>query len=337
MKSQHLIKIVVLISVVFLLINCQQSREKSYTFTRFSMDTVIHYTIFAPSRKVAQNAMLKAQTEIDRVASKFWEKDSSSEIYRFNHSREGIITDREVYLFVSRARGYYQKTDHAFDISIYPVLKLYDFKAENPVPPTEQVIRTNLQFVGMQNVSMHHADGDTNYRINKKFPEVGIASGGSAKGYAVDRAIDVLKEQGISSALINAGGDLYCLGSKEGKPWVIGIQDPRDLNDVVAALTLEDMAIATSGDYQRYFMYEGVRYHHILNPKTGRPGRLSQSASVIASGTEQADAWATALFVLGVEEGVALANRTPGIDAAIIDSAGIMHYSSGFGKYLREE
>lgn len=301
------------------------------------MDTVIDYSIVAPSRESAKEAMLKAQQEIERVSGKFWELDSSSEVYRFNQSQKGIDADKETYNFFRRAKQISEETGYAFDITINPVLELYDFKSDSAVPPSSEAIQDVLPYTGMSKITLTGSSTNTTHFIGKSVPEVSVAVGGIAKGYAVDRAIDILQKNGITHALINAGGDLYCLGNKGKKSWVVGIQNPRDLNNVSAVLNLENSAIATSGDYQRYFIYKDKRYHHILNPRTGRPARLSWSASVIAPTTETADAWATALFVLGPEKGISRANRTPEIEAAIIDTTGQMHYSSGFRKYLKSE
>jgi len=321
---------------LLLLYSCQK-QPQNFVFTRFAMDTVIDYSIVALSRIKAKDAMLKAQQEIERVSGKFWEQDSSSEVYHFNHSQSGIDTDYETYNFFRRAKQLSEETGFAFDITIDPVLELYDFKSDSAVPPSINAIREALSYIGMSKITLAESLSDSTYFIGKSAPEVSVAVGGIAKGYAVDRAIDILQKNGITHALINAGGDLYCLGNKGNQPWVVGIQNPRDLNDVSAVINLQDKSIATSGDYQRYFMYKGKRYHHILNPKTGRPARLSWSASVIAPTTESADAWATALFVLGPENGISLANHTPDIEAAIIDTTGKMHYSDGFKGYLRTE
>jgi len=333
----HKSKIFLLLFVFFTLLGSCQKQPQSFVFTRFSMDTVIDYSIVAPSRESAKEAMLKAQQEIERVSGKFWELDSSSEVYRFNHSQKGIYTDEETYRFFRRAKQISEETGYAFDITIDPVLELYDFKSDSAVPPSSEAIHKSLSYIGMPKITLSESSSDSTYFIGKSSPKVSVAVGGIAKGYAVDQAIEILKLNGVNHALINAGGDLYCLGNKGKKSWVVGIQNPRDLNNVSAVLNLENAAIATSGDYQRYFMYKGKRYHHILNPKTGRPGRLSWSASVIAPTTETADAWATALFVLGPQKGISLANQMPEIEAAIIDTTGRMHYSDGFERYLRAE
>ncbi|MBD3410285.1 MAG: FAD:protein FMN transferase, partial [Ignavibacteriales bacterium] len=149
--------------------------------------------------------------------------------------------------------------------------------------------------------------------------------GAVAKGYAVDRAARILDEAGIEEYLINAGGEIAMRGE-----WTIGIQHPRKRDATYATLTLEDAALGTSGDYERYFIADGTRYHHLLDPRTGRPARKAQSATVIAEDATTADALATAAFVLGPELGVRLIEKIDGADALIIDADGEEHTTKNF-------
>jgi thiamine biosynthesis lipoprotein len=162
--------------------------------------------------------------------------------------------------------------------------------------------------------------------------------GGIAKGWGVDRAADVLA--GLSGAcLVNAGGDLVVRGLKPGgKPWRVGVQDPRDPSQLFLKLRLaENVAVATSGDYQRYFEVDGVRYHHLLDPRTGYPARAASSATVIAPDCATADAWATAVFVLGPAAGIAALEEQPGLEGVIVvvDDAGelVLHETAGFARF----
>jgi thiamine biosynthesis lipoprotein len=306
-----------------------RDKEKVFKYTKFAMDTVVEYTIMAESDSVAGHAMERAHEEMLRVDSLLWEENPVSEIYRFNHSREIIELDREAVSFLKRASDYHEISQGAFDVTIKPVLDLYDFKSENASPPSSDEIPKKLKIFGMEKIRFR--DGK---RLVKTDAEVSVAVGGLAKGYAVDRAIQILKENGIRNALVNAGGDLYCLGAKRGEPWAVGVQDPDNSNRIIEVLYLSDMAAATSGDYQRYFMYNGERYHHILDPKDGRPARGSRSATIIAETTEKADALATALFILGRNKGIALIDSLPSIEGMVIDSLGEMSQSSGYESFI---
>ena len=323
----------VLLLLVFLSACTQQ--QQSYHFSRFAMDTVIDYTIFAESRDSARASMLAAQQEVERVSELLWEENERSEIYRFNHVNDTIRTTEEVYNLLTRAKEYYKTPDSTFDISIKPVLDLYNLAGDNPEPPSKEAVNQRLENVGLYYLNVRQENGE--YILEKDKSNLRLAVGGIAKGYAVDRAINVLKEQGIENALINAGGDLYCLGTKNGNPWKVGIQDPRNTNDLAEVLKISaEMAVATSGDYQRFYMHDEIRYHHILNPETGMPGRKSQSATIIAGNAEQADAYATALFLLGPIDGIRWVNNLTDIEGMVIDSSGTTYYSERFARLLEK-
>ena len=161
-------------------------------------------------------------------------------------------------------------------------------------------------------------------------PGVRIDLGGIAKGYAVDRAIEIAKRCGIDEALISAGGDSKILGKKQGRPWIIGIQHPRKKNEMALVLPLSDTAISTSGDYERFFIRDGQRIHHIINPSTGKSATVTWSATVTGPDAITTDALSTTIFVLGAIKGIALIETLENIDAVIIDNEGNVHYSSGF-------
>jgi thiamine biosynthesis lipoprotein len=156
-----------------------------------------------------------------------------------------------------------------------------------------------------------------------------IDLGGIAKGYAVDRAFELLKGLGYRNLVVNAGGDLRVGGSKPDGPWSIGIQHPRDPEKILARISVSDTAVATSGDYEKFFIHQGKRYHHILNPKDGFPAEGCQSVTILAKDAATADALATAIFVLGPEKGYALCQRLEGVDCLIIDKEGNITLSPG--------
>ncbi|MBT8399647.1 MAG: FAD:protein FMN transferase, partial [Rhodothermia bacterium] len=241
------------------------------------MGTMVEYTIAAESAADSRRAIEAAHREIERVSTLLWEEDSASTIYRFNRARDTVRASAEVASFLDRSREYHTDTRGAFDVTIRPVMDLYQFGNEDAQPPRSDDLSSAIQSVDMTAFSV-----DTSGILRKSRPEISLAVGGVAKGYAVDRAVAILKGAGIRSAVVNAGGDLYCLGTNEGKPWRVGVRDPDDASSVIHVLHVTDAAVATSGDYQQYFDYEGVRYHHILNPETGRPARMVRSATVIA-------------------------------------------------------
>ncbi len=151
--------------------------------------------------------------------------------------------------------------------------------------------------------------------------------GGIAKGHAVDRSIALLRELDIKQALVTAGGDSRTIGERWGRPWNIGVRHPDDAEKLVAVIPLQDVAVSTSGDYQRYFDKDGIRYHHIINPASGDSARELRSVTIIGPDATTTDALSTSVFVLGLEKGMNLVNRLPGIDAILVDAHGELHYS----------
>ncbi len=327
----------VIVISILLQLGCDTNREKPFYFSRFAMGTIIEYTIMARDKDHARAVMLKAHQEIERIECLFSEEDSASEIYRFNHSRAGIYTNAEVYRCVLRALDQHKKTNGAFDITIKPVLDLYRFQSNNPSPPTDGLISGALSNVGVNKLEISPDDKDRSWRLGKAAEEVSLTMGGFVKGYAVDRAIQKLRENQIDNAIINAGGDLYCLGTKSGELWSVGVRHPRQVGTVQNTLALSNLGVATSGDYQRYFLFEGQRYHHLLDPQTGKPARKAQSATVIAKTAEEADAWATALFVLGPDEGIRLVDTVADIHGLVVDSSGTIYYSKDIQRFFTEK
>ncbi|UCD38328.1 MAG: FAD:protein FMN transferase [Fidelibacterota bacterium] len=317
-----------------LLVGCAR-QEQPWVFQHFAMGTAIEYTIVTSRQAYAHTVVERAHREIERIESLFSENDTTSEVYRFNHSVSGIYVSEEVSDCIRRALDYSRQTSSAFNIVMKPVLDLYGFQALMPAPPTDLMIRRALAYTDIDKLELHPGDEDRAWWLGKDDQAVAITMGGFVKGYAVDRAIQVIRDHRIDQALINAGGDLYCLGTKKGLPWIVGIQHPREAQELLLTLALADRAVATSGDYQRFYFYEGKRYHHLLDPATGKPSRNAWSATVVANTTEEADAWATALFILGPDAGIRLLDAMKDVCGMVVDSSGTVHYSRGFQQFVQ--
>jgi thiamine biosynthesis lipoprotein len=158
---------------------------------------------------------------------------------------------------------------------------------------------------------------------------VRINLGGIAKGYAVQHAADILRAKGVEHALLNAGGDTRVIGDRRGQPWIVGIRHPRLPDEVITRLPIVDEAISTAGDYERFFEEDGKRYHHVINPRTGKPTEGILTVTVIGPDGTMTDGLDTAIFVLGAEEGLKMIAGYPDYEAIIVDSAGKISYSSG--------
>ncbi|HXW10178.1 MAG TPA: FAD:protein FMN transferase, partial [Steroidobacteraceae bacterium] len=160
-------------------------------------------------------------------------------------------------------------------------------------------------------------------------PGMRIDLGGIAKGWAVDRGVEILRRHGLAHGMVNAGGDTAFLGDRRGKPWIVGVQDPRDPGRVVARIPLADEAISTSGDYERYFEQDGVRYHHILVPGTGKSPGAVQSVTLIGANATRTDGLTKTVFILGVERGLEFVRTLGDVEAVIVDATGCVHCSAG--------
>jgi thiamine biosynthesis lipoprotein len=218
-------------------------------------------------------------------------------------------------------------SEGAFDITFASVGYLYDFREKRQ--PDDEAIQNGMRSLNYQHVLLDHK-----YQ-SVRFKEDGVMLdlGGIAKGYAVDQGIRILQEHGIKHAHLSAGGDMRLLGDKMGKPWIIGIRNPREEDKQSLIMPLSDTAISTSGDYERYFMDEaGERIHHILSPQTGKPVKGVQSVTVLAADATTSDGLSTAIFVLGLVKGLALVNKLNGIEAVLIDDKGQVHFSDGLGR-----
>ncbi len=250
-----------------------------------------------------------------------WNPDS--ELSRINREAAAgpVGASSEIIEVVQRALHYSRLSDGAFDISFASVGQHYDYRrGEMPDAQELQVGRANIDYRAIQ-----VDPGRGEIRFTR--PGLQVDLGGIAKGYAVDRGIAILQAGGVTSAIVSAGGDSRILGDLQGRPRTVGIRHPRREGEYAALIPLADTAISTSGDYERFFIVDGVRHHHILNPRTGQSAREVQSASILAARAIDSDALSTTTFILGVDKGLALIDSLPGVDAIIIDGSGKLHYS----------
>jgi thiamine biosynthesis lipoprotein len=248
-----------------------------------------------------------------------------SELSRINReaAQKPVPISREMYDLISRSIEFSQLSGGAFDITFSSVGYLYDYRKH--IKPTDEEIAKALP-----GINYRHLQLDPQRRtIHFARAGVRIDLGGIAKGYAVDNGIAILKRRGITNAIITAGGDSRLLGDRRGRPWSVGIRDPRRRGETAAVLPLENVAISTSGDYERYFEEDGVRYHHIINPRTGKSASGVHSVTIIGPDGVTTEGLTKSVFVMGVERGLKLVESRPGIDAVIIDAAGLMHLSRG--------
>jgi thiamine biosynthesis lipoprotein len=231
---------------------------------------------------------------------------------------------KELFDLLTTAKEYSVITEGAFDITYASVGYMYDFR--NHLRPDEAQIAKALPAIDYRHVLLD----PKNQTVQFSQPGVRIDLGGIAKGYSVDQAIEVLKSMGITRAYVGAGGDSRIIGDRFGKPWVVGIRDPRKgPGEVIARIPLVNAAISTSGDYERFFEENGVRYHHIIDPHTGHSASKVRSATVIGPYATRTDGLSKTAFVLGPDKALEIYNRLDDIDAIIVKLDGTIVYSKG--------
>lgn len=290
--------------------------------------TVTLWSEDAAQGRAAVETVMQEMRRLDKTLSTYID---SSDVSRLNQhaAQKAVPLTEELYYLIERSLYFSRLSGGAFDITYASVGYLYDYRAQQQ-PGAEEKARL-LPAVDYRLLQLD-ADQRT---LRYGHADLRIDLGGIAKGYAVDRAIGLLHERGIRHATVSAGGDSRVLGDKQGQPWLVGIKNPRknpaDPRQVVISLPLEDSAVSTSGDYERYFIDadSGERVHHIINPRTGRPADELISVTLLGPRSLDADALSTTLFVLGVKRGLELVEQIPDYDAVIIDRTGRVHYSTG--------
>ncbi|MCD4784861.1 MAG: FAD:protein FMN transferase [Candidatus Eremiobacteraeota bacterium] len=286
-----------------------------YKTMQFHMDTYIKIIVVSGDREEAEMAMQKAFRVFVDLDSKFSVFDPDSMLSRLNNGGSSQINDKGLLEIVEKSKNYAVLTKGAFDPTIGAVKLLYPIGRENPVPPGNDEIERALENSGYEKIKL------SGNKLEKPADMI-IDFGGILKGHAVDRAMEVLRKSGIESALVDAGGNIRVIGKNaEGKAWRIGVQHPRSPDKIMTVISLNNRAVATSGDYQRCFFYKGVRYHHVINPHTGKPARRAIGVTVIAPDAQTADAISTAVFVMGKKKGIKFLHKEK-LDGIVIDDEG---------------
>ncbi len=264
-------------------------------------------------------------SEVDRInalMSTYVESSRISEINR-HAADEPVLADEELFQLIRRSLDISVLTRGAFDITYDSVGQHYDFRQRQR--PDDATTEAERRLINYRYVILDKGKGTVRFAQRG----VRINLGGIAKGYVVERGIEILRRHGVEHGAVTAGGDSRLLGDRRGRPWMIGIRDPREDGEVAISVPLEDEAVSTSGDYERYFDEDGVRYHHIIRPSSGRPVEGVHSATVFGPDAVMTDALSTSVFVMGVHEGLKLIGCLPDYEAIVIDSGGQIFYSTG--------
>lgn len=281
----------------------------------------------SPSARAALDDAFRAVDRLDQLMS-VWKP--GSDILRLNDAAgdHPVVVDRDVFDALRLAKEAGDWTDGKFDVTFGALSGLWKFDAQNEDDriPDPADIRARVPLINYQALTLDAATGTA--FLGRKGMSAHL--GGIGKGFAVDRVAAILRAAGLHNFLIQFGGDLLASGLREGRPWALGIRDPRGPADrIFASVALTDATFSTSGDYERFFMANGVRYHHILDPDTGQPARGCRSVTIVARTGAVADALSTGVFVMGPAAGMALVERLPDVDAVIVTDRNEVLVSSG--------
>lgn len=299
---------------------------KDFKITRKLMGSVFEFIVADDEQVRAEQYLEEGISEVIRLEKLLTEFADSSETWLVNENAgiEPVQVSEESYKLVQRCVGLSQLTQGAFDITVGPLKKLYNFKTGDSRFPNSENLKRTLNLVGYEQIQLL---ADRYIYLPKKSMRIGFSAIG--KGYAADCVAKIWKDAGVKSGVINASGDLTVIGNKyDGQQWEIGIADPDHPEKALFYLPLKDASVATSGNYEQFFMKDGVRYGHTINPKTGLPVSGIKSVTVVGPSAELCDALATTVYVMGTDVGMHLIDQLPGTNCLIIDDRNKMSKSA---------
>lgn len=306
------------------LVSCA-GRNETYRETRFLFDTEVYIEATGVDARTAVIKALDKMAELDQTLNIY---DATSELSQLNRSA-GTTPQRvspETFEIIQEAIDIARKTDGDFNPAIGPLVTLWQKSKDTGRIPASADIKSLLPLTNYKVIELNSTEQTV------FLPLVGmmIDLGGIAKGYAVEQAVAILQKAGIKSAMVQAGGNIYTLGYKvDGTAWRVGIRNPQKTDNVIGYLDVHDVAIDTSGDYERFITIDGINYGHILDPFTGYPPVGVLSCSIITDSPVMADALATVFFVMGTEKGLEKARELPGVEVIFVDAGGGIHMSAG--------
>jgi thiamine biosynthesis lipoprotein len=304
--------------------------DRSVTDTGYYFDTVVTITLYGTNKTALLDGCFDLSDKYDTIFSRTY---TTGELYQLNaaaaESDATVTVSPELAEIISDSLYYSRLSDGTFDITIGAVTRLWDFKSENAVPPDAADIAAALEYVGYARISVD-LEASTVSMLQGTYLDLG----GIAKGFIADKIRDYLLSEGIENAVINLGGNVLCMGGKmDGSDFNIGIQKPFSESDLFAVVKTKDMSVVTSGDYERYFIYDGILYHHILDPATGYSVNNGLNAvTMLANDCLTAEILSTTCFVLGADKARALIDGIDGVYALFIFSDGTYETSSGFAE-----
>ncbi len=305
--------------------------DEPYEKEKVALDTLVSIKVYGEENRQVEQAVDLAIKEIEKVDKETDYYDPRSDISQLNknaanNSNTPVPASAHLVEIISTCKELSRLSGGAFDLTLGPVIELWNFGGKGRVPSAHR-LGNALALADMGGLKVDRKKSTVLFRRL----HMQLDLGGVAKGYAADRAVDILKRKGIDSALVTTGSTTVVLGAKpDGKPWLVGIQHPRKEGKTLGTLELTNENVSTSGDYQRYFVRNGKRYHHILDPKTGLPANRCRSVTIVTKKScTEADILSTAVFVMGASKGLDLLETLADTEGIIVDSRGKVHVTAG--------
>lgn len=317
-----------LLSFLFVVVSFSSFAQAEYKKKVSMLGSPFEITVVAKDSIEGNYFIDLAISEVKRIENQIsdWIPTTQISLVNKNAGIQAVKVDSEVFDLVTRAIKISEITDGAFDISYASMDKIWKFDGSMKTMPTEDAIKKSVAKIGYKNIILNKQD----LSVFLKFEGMKLGLGGIGQGYIADKVKDKLLANGCLSGIVNVSGDINAWGKQSNqKQWTVGIVNPMNKNKVFATFPLENSSVETSGNYEKYVMFNGIRYSHIIDPRTGYPATGIVSVSVFSKQTEIADALATGIFVLGVEVGLDLVNQLKGIECIIVDDKGKIHSSKG--------
>ncbi len=322
------------IVLIYTLSGCSNTdrlnREQPFERNDFIMGTIVSQRIYG---KNAEKAAVKVVERLKEIEESMTVNAPGGEINKLNENsgKSKVILSSDSYHVLKTGVKYSVLTDGAFDVTIGPLVKLWGIYSEHPRIPAQAEIERVKELVDYRDIIFNEANRGVMLKKAGQMADLG----GIAKGFGGDEAIRIYRDWGIKSAYVNLGGNIVALGNKpDGSKWRVGIQDPRGLQGAyIAIIPVADKTVVTSGDYERYFEEGGVRYHHILDPRSGYPARTKLiSSTIIADKSIDADALSTSVFVMGLDKGMEFVEGIKGVEALFVDENRKIYVTDGLRK-----
>ena len=305
------------------------------TYSRVLMGTVVDITIIGDDEARLNSAAETAFAEIKRLEGLMSHYKEDSDVGRINAAagKEAAHVSIETFEVIEAALEVSRLSSGAFDVTMGALGKVWHFTKDDGealMPPSKEKVKTILKLVDYRQIILDKKNSTV--KLAKEGMKINL--GGVAKGYITGRAAEILKKNGVKKGIIHAGGDMVVFNERDDSPHIIGIQDPRNKDNITGTIKISNAAIASSGDYERFFIKDGKRYHHIMDPSTGFPADKSMAVTIAAKNPTFADALSTAVFVMGPIDGMKLIEELPDVEGLIISADGKITVSSGLNVNL---